>query len=106
MDGLNELIDGGGVEKYVSFGFFCGKLWGDMGPAFIKSWNPGFPSSMANGLVIRGGPIMDCCHIEAEEAAGLFDPSNITSLMPLWLAVLIAEGEDPSIAFSLPSCND
>ncbi len=26
MEGLRELIDGGGVEKYGSFGFFCGKL--------------------------------------------------------------------------------
>jgi hypothetical protein len=39
-----------------------------------------------------------CCH--ADDTAGLFDPSTITSLMPLWLFVLIAEGEEPSIAFS------
>jgi hypothetical protein len=33
--------------------------------------------------------------------AGWFDPSNITSLMPLWLVVLMADGEDPSTAVSL-----
>jgi len=102
-EGLSELIDGGGVEKYASLGFWE-RLWGDMGPPFIKSWKPWFPRSMANGLgVIKGGAIMDCCHIDAEDVAGLLDPSSMTSLIPLWLAVLIADGDDPSIAFSLPS---
>jgi len=33
--------------------------------------------------------------------AGWLDPSNITSLIPLWLVVLIADGLDPSTTFSL-----
>lgn len=43
------------------------------------------------------------CHTElvAAVVAGWFDPSTITSLMPLWLVVLMAEGEEPSTAFSL-----
>ena len=35
-------------------------------------------------------------HIPPDVCAGLFDPSNITSLNPLWLLVLTADGEDSS----------
>jgi hypothetical protein len=60
MEGLNELMDGGGVEKYGSFGFFCGKLFGDIGPVFIKSGKPLLPISMLKGFgVIKGGAIID-----------------------------------------------
>lgn len=48
------------------------------------------------------------CHIEADElvtAVGL-EPSSITSLMPLWLVVLIADGDEPSTAFSPGLLND
>lgn len=42
------------------------------------------------------------CHMVLVPAgAGWFDPSTITSLIPLWLVVLIADGLDPSITFSL-----
>lgn len=44
-------------------------------------------------------------HIDADET-GWLEPSSMTSLMPLWLAVLIADGEDPSMTFSFPSWKD
>jgi hypothetical protein len=53
--------------------------------------------------------MMEDCHMEldAAEAVWWFDPSTITSLMPLWLVVLIAEGEEPSTAASVgPLLND
>lgn len=83
---------------------FFGKLYGDIGPPVSRSGKPVPPRSRLKGFgVISGGAIMDCCHIEVDEAAGLFEPSSMTSLMPLWLAVLIADGDDPSMAFSLAS---
>ena len=58
--------------------------------------------SIANGFGICGGPITEGCHMVLVPAgAGWLDPSNITSLIPLWLVVLIADGLDPSTTFSL-----
>lgn len=97
-EGLREVIEGGVVEKYWSTKFFCGFV-GDSGLPFWKSENG--DKSSANGFgVICGGAIIARCHTLVV-AAGLFEPSNITSLIPLWLAVLIAEGEDPSTALSV-----
>jgi hypothetical protein len=36
----------------------------------------------------------------APTGAGWLEPSNITSLIPLWLVVLKADGLDPSATYS------
>lgn len=56
------------------------------------------------GYIIAGA-IIGCCYMEPLVPAGLFDPSSRAPLIPLWLAVLVAEGEDPSMAFSLDLLN-
>jgi len=43
-----------------------------------------------------------CQSVFAAAEVGWLDPSTITSLMPLWLVVLMADGLDPSTACSLP----
>lgn len=43
----------------------------------------------------------DCHMVLVPAGAGWFDPSTITSLIPLWLVVLMADGLDPSITVSL-----
>lgn len=44
----------------------------------------------------------EACHMALVPAGALwFDPSNITSLIPLWLVVLIADGLDSSTTFSV-----
>src|SRR4051812_25931496 len=60
----------------------------------------GYTSGTMDELIIA------FCHMAPEVATGLLDPSSITSLNPLWLAVLIAEGEEPSRAWSPPSAMD
>lgn len=42
---------------------------------------------------------IEFCHMDAD--VGCPEPSNMTSLKPPWLALLIADGEDPSRADSL-----
>jgi len=60
----------------------------------------GFRSKPKSAVVIgTEGAIAPWDHI-AEDCMGLFDPSSITSLIPLWLAVLMADGEDPSKVLS------
>jgi len=53
--------------------------------------------------------MMDVCHIELVAAVAVWwlEPSTMTSLIPLWLVVLSAEGEEPSTAVSTgPLLND
>lgn len=82
--------------------FLWGRFWGEIGPPCIRSWKPGLGISRAKGLLpIIGGAIIVGGHMEAELVGKWFEPSTITSLMPLWLAaVLIADGDEPSIAQS------
>src|SRR6266487_5607741 len=92
IGGLNELIDGGGVEKYGSLACLCCGGFGDIEPPLNRSGNPDCGMSRAKVFcVINGGAIIGCCHMEFVAAAGLFDPSSMTSLIPLWLVVLIAD---------------
>jgi hypothetical protein len=108
-DELKELRAGGGVEKYVSPIVLADDGCGDRGAPLRRSGKTELPTSSENGLVIWGGGIMDDCHMDPDpaEAVWWLDPSTMTSLIPLWLVVLMAEGEDPSTAASVvPLLND
>jgi hypothetical protein len=57
--------------------------------------------SIANGFGIFEGPItMDFHIVFIPASAGSFKSSNITSLILLWLVVLMADGLDMSVTFS------
>jgi len=77
---------------------------GDRGTPVKRSGNTVVPpmSPRENELGICGGHITGPCQIELVSTVGgrWFDPSTMTSLMPLWLAVLMAEGEERSMAWS------
>jgi hypothetical protein len=83
---------------------------GDTGAPPSRSGKTEPLMSREKGLAICGGPMMDVCHMELVAAVAVwwFEPSTMTSLMPLWLVVLSAEGEEPSTAFSIgpPLLND
>lgn len=90
----------------MSLSFWCAGC-GDIGDPFIKSGKTELLRSRANGWGIWGGPIDAGCHMELVPTGGAWlEPSSITSLMPLWLVVLMAEGLEPSTAFSLLGWND
>jgi hypothetical protein len=85
IDGLSELIEGGGVEKYGSFRFLGGFACGEIEPPLKRSGKPDAGISKVNGFGgINGGAIIDWCHMEVVDTAGLLEPSSITpSLTPL-----------------------
>ena len=65
--------------------FFVGLDVGEIEPPLNRSGKPDAGISNVKGFgVINGGAIIDCCHMEAVDTTGLFDPSTITpSLIPL-----------------------
>lgn len=88
--------------------FWAAAGWGETGAPVRRSGKTEGPRSRNGLLIVVGGPMMAGCHMElvAAVAPGWLDPSTMTSLMPLWLVVLMAEGELLSTAFSLGLLND
>src|SRR3569833_1095665 len=89
---------------------FCGGGWGETGAPARRSGKTDPLMSRENWFPICGGPMTAGGHMDvvaaAEVTAGWLEPSSIASLMPLWLVVLMAEGEDPSTAVSLGPLNE
>jgi hypothetical protein len=69
----------------------CGACWTSSGKTAALTGSTG------NGEEVT---IIEFAHRPLDVVAMLFDPSTMTSLNPLWLPVLMAEGEDPSITAS------
>lgn len=94
-----EVIDGG--VAYVSAnGFWAIKFLGDTVSGGIpKSFNVVGEKSIANWLAAWWAGKGLCQPLEIGMRLG---PSSMASLIPLWLPVLIADGEDSSITESVP----